>query len=146
MLTVPSNSCAIWLCSKHATPGAPDARVVPPMLDRLLAAHTRYLPPVPTISLPVVSRPPPRRPFRTSGYFSTVVLFQKAGAAGPGSLLGRVATGFQSCHVAVHKGNILAGFGRARVKLVVIEKERSRCGRKRQDEVCNSAGPVPLFQ
>jgi len=57
-----------------------------------------------------------------------------------------VASGFQRCHVPVHKDNILAGFGRTRVKIVVIEKERSRSRRKRQDEVRNSARPVPLFQ
>lgn len=64
----------------------------------------------------------------------------------PRPLLGRVASGVQRCHVPVHKDNILAGFGRTRVKLVVIEKERSRSRRKRQDEVRNSAGKVPLPQ
>src|SRR3954468_23846992 len=56
------------------------------------------------------------------------------------------ASGFQRRHVAVHKGNILAGFRRTRVKLVVIEKKRSGSRRKRQDEVCNSGGRIPLFQ
>ena len=46
----------------------------------------------------------------------------------------------------VHKDNILAGFGRTRVKIVIIEKERSRSRRKRHDEVRNAAGKVPLFQ
>src|SRR5437867_626990 len=39
-------------------------------------------------------------------------------------LVGRVASGFQRCNVPVHKDNILAGFGRTRVKFIVIEKER----------------------
>ena len=64
----------------------------------------------------------------------------------PGPLIGGVASSLQRCHVTVHKDNILAGFGRTRVKLVVIEKERSRSRRKRQDEVRNPAGKVPLFQ
>ena len=64
----------------------------------------------------------------------------------PGPLVGGVASGFQRCNVPVHKDNILAGFGRTRVKIVVIEKERSRFRRKRQDEVRNSAGRVPLLQ
>src|SRR5205823_11163003 len=64
----------------------------------------------------------------------------------PRPLVGGVASGFQRCNVPVHKDNILAGFGRTRVKPVVIEKERSRSRRKRQDEIGNSARPVPLSQ
>jgi len=64
----------------------------------------------------------------------------------PRRLLNIIASGFQRCHVPVHKDNILAGFGRTRVKIVVIEKERSRSRKKHQDEVRNSAGRVPLLQ
>ena len=46
----------------------------------------------------------------------------------------------------VHKGNILAGFRWTGMKLVVIEKERSRSRRKRQDKVRNPAGKVPWLQ
>jgi len=71
---------------------------------------------------------------------------EEGGRCRSGPLVGAVASGFQRCHVPVHKDNILAGFGRARVKLIVIEKERGRSRRKRQDEIGNSAGPVPLSQ
>ena len=103
--------------------------------------------PVPTISLPVVSLRQPRRPFRTGWVLLDSRFVPEEGRrCRPGPLVGVVASGFQRCHVPVHKDNILAGFGRTRVKLVVIEKERSRSRRKRQEEIGNSAGPVPLSQ
>src|SRR3954467_3693287 len=64
----------------------------------------------------------------------------------PVPLVCSLASGFQRCNVPVHKDNILARFGGTRVKLVVIQKERSNSRRKRQDEVRDSAGRVPLSQ
>ena len=97
--------------------------------------------------LPVVSLRQPRRPFRTRWVLLESRFVPEEGRrCRPGPLVGGVASGFQRCNVPVHKDNILAGFGGTRVKLVVIEKERSRSRRKRQDEVRNSAGRVPFLQ
>jgi len=124
-----------------------DARL-PYIADQaLLPTHTRYRRLFRTISLPVVSLRQPRRPFRTGWVLLDSRFVPEEGRrCRPRPLLGRVASGFQRRHVAVHKDNILAGSGPTRVKLVVIEKERSRSRRKRQDEVRNSAGKVPLLQ
>ncbi len=69
-----------------------------------------------------------------------------AGSANPSTASPPAVSGFQRRHVTVHKGNILARFGWRKVKCLVIEKERSRSRRKRQEEVRNSAGRVPSLQ
>ena len=66
--------------------------------------------------------------------------------ARPRPLLRRVASGFHGRNAPVHIDNILAGLARTRVKLIVIEKEGCGFRRKRQDEVRNSRGGVPLLQ
>jgi len=89
----------------------------------------------------------PRRPFPIEWVLLDNRFVPEEGRrCGPRPLLGLVMIGFQRCNVPVHKNYVLAGFGRTRVKLVVIEKERSRCRRKRHEEVRNSAGRVPLLQ
>ena len=73
-------------------------------------------------------------------------LVRPPGAASANTSTASFASGFQRCHVPVHKDNILAGFGRTRMELIVIEKERSRSRRKREDEIRDSAGWVSFLQ
>src|SRR3954468_4905834 len=57
-----------------------------------------------------------------------------------------VPGGFQGCHMAVHEGDVLTQPGWMPMRLIVIEQERSRAGRKRENEVGNPTGRIAAFQ